>query len=193
MRQVNLENVQEAGDFERLAPGGYVCKITKVTDVPVNENTGKGDYLQIEYDIAEGPHKDYYKQMEENLKFWGGRYIRSYKEKALPMFKRMCSAVSKSNPGFVFDGGKQNSNEQTLVGKYIGLVLGEEEYIGNDGNKKTRLYVNSEKDIKDIRSGSFKVPEIKKLKNYGGTTQVKTDANGFINIPDGVDEEVPFN
>lgn len=193
MRQVNLENVQEAGEFERLGAGGYVCKITKVTDVPVNENTGKGDYLQIEYDITEGEHKDYYKHMQESLDFWGGRYIRSYKEKALPMFKRMCSAISKSNPGFVFDGGKQNSDEQTLVGKYVGLVLAEEEYIGNDGSKKTRLYVNSEKDIKDIRSGNFKVPEIKKLKNDGGTTQAKTDANGFINIPDGADEEVPFN
>lgn len=193
MRQVNLENVQEAGDFERLAPGGYVCKITKVTDVPVNENTGKGDYLQIEYDIAEGERKDYYKHMQESLDFWGGRYIRSYKEKALPMFKRMCSAISKSNPGFVFDGGKQNSNEQTLVGKYVGLVLAEEEYIGNDGSKKTRLYVNSEKDIKDIRSGNFKTPEIKKLKNNNGATQSKTDAYGFMNIPDGVDEEVPFN
>ena len=193
MRQVNLENVQEAGEFERLWAGGYVCKITKVTDVPVNENTGKGDYLQIEYDIAEGEHKDHYKHMQESLDFWGGRYIRSYKEKALPMFKRMCSAISKSNPGFVFDGGKQNSDEQTLVGKYIGLVLAEEEYIGNDGSKKTRLYVSSEKDIKDIRSGNFKVPEIKKLKNDSGTTQAKTDANGFMNIPDGADEEVPFN
>lgn len=191
MRQVNLENVQEAGEFERLRAGGYVCKITKVTDVPVNENTGKGDYLQIEYDISEGPHKDYYKQMEENLKFWGGRYIRSYKEKALPMFKRMCSAVSKSNPGFIFDGGKQNSDEQTLVGKYIGLVLGEEEYIGNDGSKKTRLYVNTEKDISDIRSGKFKVPELKKLTNEGdNNTQ---SSNDFINIPEGVQEEIPFN
>ena len=191
MRQVNLENVQEAGEFERLGAGGYVCKITKVTDVTVNENTGKGDYLQIEYDIAEGPHKDYYKQMEENLKFWGGRYIRSYKEKALPMFKRMCSAVSKSNPGFIFDGGKQNSNEQTLVGKYIGLVLGEEEYIGNDGSKKTRLYVNTEKDISDIRSGKFKVPELKKLANEDdNNTQ---SSNDFIDIPEGAQEEIPFN
>lgn len=191
MRQVNLENVQEAGEFERLGAGGYVCKITKVTDVPVNENTGKGDYLQIEYDIAEGPQKDYYKHMEQALDFWGGRYIRSYKEKALPMFKRMCSAVSKSNPGFVFDGGKQNSNEQTLAGKYIGLVLGEEEYIGNDGSKKTRLYVNTEKDISDIRSGKFKVPELKKLANKDNNNA--QSSNDFIDIPEGVQEEIPFN
>lgn len=187
MRKVNLENVQEAGEFSRIAAGGYVCKITKVTDVPVNSNTGKGDYLQIEYDIAEGDFKDYYKQMEENLKFWGGRYIRSYKEKALPMFKRMCSAISASNPGFVFDGGNQNSDEQTLVGKYVGIVLGEEEYIGNDGNKKTRVYVYSEKPVSDIRSGKFKVPELKKLQ------EEKERNSDFVNIPDALDEEIPFD
>lgn len=190
MRVVDLENVQEAGEFERLVPGGYVCKITKVTDIPLDPKNGKGDYLNIEYDIAEGKYKDYYKQMEENLHFWGGRYIRSYKEKALPMFKRMCSAIAKSNPGFVFDGGKQNANEQTLVGKMVGLVLGEEEYIGNNGEKKNRLYVKSEYDISSIRNGSFRVPEMKKLEN---TTSQTNTGNGFMNIPDGIDEEIPFN
>ena len=29
MRKVNLENVQEAGEYSRLTPGGYICRITK--------------------------------------------------------------------------------------------------------------------------------------------------------------------
>lgn len=188
MRQVNLENVKEAGDFERLGAGGYVCRIMKVTDVPVNPTTGKGDYLQIEYDIAEGDLKDYYKKMEANLKFWGGRFICSYKEKALPMFKRMCSAIAKSNPGFIFDGGRQNADEQTLVGKLIGLVLGEEEYIGNDGALKTRVYVYSQCDISDIRRGDFKIPKMKPLPGNNTNGNV---SDGFIY--QGTDEEVPFN
>ena len=193
MRKVNLENVQEAGEFQRMPSGGYVCKITNVEDIPIDPQTGKGDYLKIEYDICEGEYKGYYKQMEENLHFWGGRYIRSYKESALPMFKRMCSAIAKSNPGFVFDGGKQNSDEKTLIGKSVGLVLAEEEYIGNDGNKKTRLYVYTEKDVKDIRSGNFKIPAIKKLEGGNNATHPQSDTNGFMTIPDGDDEEVPFN
>ena len=108
MKQVNLENVQEAGSFEKLPVGGYICKYVNVEDIE------KKEYLYMEFDIAEGEFKDYYKKLQENLKFWGGRVHRSYKENALPMFKRMCSAVSKSNAGFVFDGGKQNSNEKTL-------------------------------------------------------------------------------
>ena len=59
MRQVNLENVQEAGEFQRMPSGGYVCKITNVEDVPIDPKTGKGDYLKIEYDICEGEFKDY--------------------------------------------------------------------------------------------------------------------------------------
>lgn len=29
--------------------------------------------------------------------------------------------------------------------------------------------------------------------NEAGTTQPQADANGFMNIPDGIDEELPFN
>lgn len=182
MRQVNLENVQEAGNFDRLPAGGYVCKYVNVEDISNKE------YLYMEYDIAYGDYKDYYKKLSETADFWGGRVYRSYKEAALPMFKRMCSAVSKSNPGFVFDGGKSNSNEKTLIGKYVGLVLGEEEYIGNDGNKKTRLYVYSECDINDIKAGKFKVPALKKLKEDNASS-----GTGFMDIPNNAAEEIPFN
>ena len=184
MRQVNLENVQEAGDYTRLLAGGYVCKYTKVEDVAEKE------YLYMEFDIADGEFKEYFKELEKSVGFWGGKVYRSYKESALPMFKRMCSSVAKSNPGFVFDGGKQNSNEKTLVGKFIGIVLGEEEYIGNDGSTKKRLYVYRECDINDIKKGNFKVPELKKLKEAGSPTPTNTE---FVNVQDGSEEEIPFN
>lgn len=188
MRKVNLENIQEAGEYSRLTPGGYICRITNVEDIPLNQNTGKGDYLKLEFDIAEGDFKDYYKNMEENLHFWGGSYIRSYKEKALPMFKRMCSCMAKSNPGFVFDGGQQNSDEKTLIGKLIGLVLKEEEYVGNDGSTKTRIVVHTEKSIQEIKEGKFKIPEIKKLDGTSGTHTTSTD---FMEVSDSM-ENIPF-
>lgn len=186
MRQVNLENVQEAGTYEKLPAGGYVCRYTKVEDVPNKE------YLYMEFDIVMGDFKGYYKKLSESMSFWGGRVYRSYKEAALPMFKRMCSAVAKSNPGFVFDGGKQNSDERTLVGKYVGLVFGEEEYIGNDGSLKTRLYVHYECDINDIKAGNFKIPELKKLKQEN-TAPTNMD-NGFVSAGiNSMDDDVPFN
>ena len=182
MRNLNLENVQEAGTGEAVKPGGYVCKFTQVTDVEDKE------YLLIEYDIAEGEQKDYYKKLEESRGFWGLKSYRSYKEKALPMFKRMCSAVTKSNPGFIFDGGKQNADEKTLVGKLIGLVLGQEEYEKNDGSVGKRLYIAYECEVDKIRKGDFKVPKLKTLENTSTTT---IDVNAGIQA--GEKEEIPFD
>lgn len=178
-RITNIEAVQEAGEGMRLLAGGYVCKYTKVTDVADKE------YLAMEYDVAEGQYKDYYKSLEERAGFWGGRCIRSYKEKALPMFKRMCTAVTKSNSGYIFDGNT-NADESTLVGKIVGLILGEEEYIGNDGSVKTRLYVVREVEADKIRAGKFTVPELKKLE----TAPQPSGSDSFMTVPD---EETPFN
>lgn len=180
----NIATVQEAGESVKLPAGGYVCKYTKVED-----NSDK-NYLYMEYDIVEGEFKEYYKKLQERLDFWGGRCYRSYTEKALPMFKRMCSAVTKSNKGFIFDGN-EHADETTLVGKYIGMILGEEEYIGNDGALKTRLYVAREMSVDDIRSNNFTVPELKKLPD-DNKPAASTDSS-FVNVPETTEEEVPFN
>ena len=52
----NYENVQaSSGEFARPTAGGYICKIMDVEDVPMDsKEKGKGDYLRIEYDIADG-------------------------------------------------------------------------------------------------------------------------------------------
>lgn len=157
MKTIDLTNVTEAGDFNRPAPGAYVCTITSAVDVPEKE------YLIIGYDIAEGDFKGYYTKMREDHPDWNnaGTYYKSYKPTALGMFKRMCSAVSKSNGSYVFDG-KTNADEKTLVGKKIGLVFQEEEYYGNDGAKRTRLIINKECAVEDVPTQ--KVPALKLVK-----------------------------
>lgn len=105
------------------------------------------------------------------------------------MFKRFCSAVTKSNPGYIFDAGAQNSDETTLKGKLIGLVFQEEEYIKNNGEIGRRLKVDYETDVEKIRKGDFKVKELKKLPE----DQRPKDATEFVNVPEGSDEEIPFN
>lgn len=158
MKKIDMTNVQEAGEFKRPGAGAYICGITKVEDVSDKE------YLKVTYDISEGEFKGYYKEMRENNPewAWAGAYVKSYKTAALPMFKRFCTAVSRSNGNFVFDGNTVNADEQTLVGKKIGLLFGEEEYYGNDGELKTRLYVVREFSIDKLNEQ--KVPELKKIK-----------------------------
>ena len=187
MKAINLNNVQEAGtESNRLPAGGYVAIIEKVEDFPEKE------YLRVTYDIAEGEYSGYYGQLRKdhpdwNTNGWLGAYVKSYKEAALPMLKRFCTAVSHSNGNYVFDL-KKNADEQTLVGKYIGLVFREEEYYGNDGSVKTRLNVSYECSADKIRNNDFKVPEKKRLTPESPAAM----SDGFQPIPESTAQELPF-
>ena len=150
----NWNEVKESGnsEFKRLPAGGYVCRITKVTDVPASE------YLKIEYDVVEGEFKNWWADTEERAGFWGGRFVRSYKDSAAGFFKGFISAVEKSNPGFEWAW-----DENSLCGKLVGLVLNEEEYRKDNGDVGTRLNVAKNLDVSAIRAGDFTVPEKKTL------------------------------
>ena len=178
MKKLDLTNVEEAKNGSNRHPAGpYICKITAVEDMEEKE------YLKVSYDIIEGEYKGYYsKGREEHPDWdWFGIYVKSYKTKALPMFKRFCSAVTKSNDGYTFDGGAANSDEKTLIGKKIGLTFREEEYYGNDGELKTRLIIYSEFPVSKI--GEQKTPSIKKLKEEVST--VSTNPADFMKMDDG--------
>jgi hypothetical protein len=180
----NYETVQaSSGEFARPTAGGYICKIMDVEDVPMNEQ-GKGDYLRIEYDIADGEFKGYYKEQFDK---WGGNwnasFIRSYKEKALGMFKHFTNCVEQNNTGYEWDW-----NEKGLIGKIVGLVLGEEEYENGKGEIKTKLVVSQIKTVEEIKSGDFKIPAPKKLAVKNSAENYGT----FTTAPDTSDDDLPF-
>lgn len=173
MRRINdWENIKESGTFERLAPGGYIVKILNVKDFPEKE------YLKISFDIAEGDKKGFFKKSFDNdtrdQKKWpnGGSFIRSYKQTAASMFKGFVSAVEASNKGYTFD-----FDEQTLVGKVVGLVLGDEEFLNQKGQVRTRTYVNAVRSVEAIKNGDYKVPELKKLDASKVTTAATTTSS----------------
>ena len=181
----NYESVQaSSGEFARPIAGGYICKIVNVIDVPIDEMTGKGDYLRIEYDIADGDLKGYYKEQFDK---WGGTwkasFVRSYKEKALGMFKHFTNCVESCNAGFEWDW-----NETALIGKVVGLVLGEEEYENSMGSVKTKLVVKEVKTIEEIKAGNFKIPDPKKLEKSSSASG--SDVVFIPLIED--DEDLPF-
>ena len=180
----NYENIQASnGEFARPGNGGYILEIVNVTDVPYNEQTGKGDYLRIDYDIAAGDFKGYY--TAQNERFGGGKWfanvIKSYKEKALGMFKHFTNCVEESNPGF-----KWNWQEDKLIGLRFGATLQEEEYEKNDGSIGTRLIVKDIKTVKQIMDGNFKVPTTKKLE------RTVAPKSGFSDLVDEDSNELPF-
>lgn len=171
------DKIQASGDFERLPAGGYVLMIQSATDDPAKE------YLRITYDIAEGPEAHrYLNETAEND--YRHQFIRSYKEKALGMFKAFTNALEASNPGYKWDW-----KEGALAGKLLGVVLGYEEYEANDGNVKERLRVVSCLEADRIRKGDFKVPELKKLKTAAGSATASPVPAGFTPM---TDEDLPF-
>lgn len=185
MKQIeNYETVQaSSGEFARPTAGGYICKIIDVEDVPMNEQ-GKGDYLRIEYDIADGEFKGYYKEQFDK---WGGNwnasFIRSYKEKALGMLKHFTNCIEASNTGYEWDW-----NEKGLIGKVVGLILGEEEYENSNHEIKTKLVVKNIATVEDIKNGNFKIPALKKL----AVENSNNDFANFVSFNDAIDD-LPFN
>lgn len=170
-------SAQASGDFERLPAGGYIIKITGVQDLDDKQ------YLKIVYDIAEGPEAGRFKDVDSDHDYRCS-FIRSYKEKALGMFKAFIRAVDGAN-GTDFDSRiEKGFPEQELVGKALGVLFGYEEYNANDGSVKERLYIVRYLNLEQVRAGDFKVPELKKL---------KADKNA---IPEGftalTDSELPF-
>lgn len=185
MKNVNWDTVQD--EIRRPVPGGYAAKIVRVED---NEQK---EYLKIEWDFAEGEFKGVNQETFDAFGFWPTLLIRSYKEKALRFFKGFKTAVEMSNRNYVF-----RNDPQSLVGKFMGVVLGEEEYLSKDGEVKTRLYVAEVRSGKSIRDGDYTVPELKKLSpassaatSYGGYSASAAPASDFALLEDD-DAQLPF-
>ena len=174
MKELDFSQVEEQKEYVKIVPGGYVCKVESVKDVPEKE------YLIIEWDFAEGQLKGHYADLFERKGFWAGKFFRSYKASALSFFKAWITAISNSNQGFAW-----TSNEQQLVGKKFGAVIAEEEYLKANGDVGTRFYVAETRSVDVIRKGDFKVPDKKLLKVNAKTPFAASDF--------GVDvENLPF-
>lgn len=184
MQPINgFSNVPEAGEFPRLTEGGYVVKITKITDKPEKQ------YLEIEYDIAVGEFKDYYKDLNERAGFWGGTMFRSYKDKALGMFKGFLAAIDKSNGTDFVKAAETGLAEQQLLGKRFGVVLGWELYDKNNGEEGKRLTARAIRPVQDIVDGNYKVPEILDRRGAKDTASAPSPVSGFKPVED---SELPF-
>lgn len=149
------------GDFQKLPPGGYVCRIVRVKDHGQEEKP----YLHIVYDIAEGEYARFYddewgKDPEHD---WAHDMRQYYTPAAFGIFKGFLKSVDISNNTHFEEEAANGIDENRLIGKFIGLIIGEEEYESNQGEVKTKLRVRGVRPIQTIRDGKFKVPELKKL------------------------------
>lgn len=175
MKNLNLGEVKEMELFSGVPAGGYVAEIKNVYD-----NTQKGQ-LELNLDIAEGEFANHFETLYNNKGFWALKGFRTYEnptdakkdEYCKRFFKGFITTIEKSNQGYDFIN--TNYDEKTLIGKKVGIVLGEKEYVGNDGRVKTKLYVSEFKTLDDLKKGDYKVPELIKLKQDEVSTTSTTD------------------
>lgn len=175
-----VQNYNE-GSFENLEPGVYHCQICQVKDEPERE------YLYVEYDIAEGPHKGYFERLSDRAGFWGGKIFLSYKDKAASIFKRALKAINVSNANFVFnpfDDGK-NADEKTLIGKTFWIVLHEEEYEKSDGSTGSRISASATAFLSETQAkeGKFNKRLLEKTTRRQ-TAAPSTDTPDFMDTVD---------
>ena len=189
MKPINgWENVEAInGEYKRLPAGGYVVRITNVSDTPEN------NFLAIDFDICEGEYTGYGANCLERNGFnpfktrvyydtntpkSDPNYEKRHKT-TLGIFKGFTDAVEQSNaPHYRWEW-----KEQTLVGRVVGAVLGEREYRKQNGDIGTAWDVRFRTSA-TIRDGKFKIPEKK-------TLPVEQPTTGFTPIDDS-DANLPF-
>lgn len=188
----NRNNVYR--ETEKLPAGGYIIKILNAKE----EVFSWGSRLAIAFDIAEGEYAGFYdrnfKEQTSEDKKWKGVY-RLYipkedgSEKDEWTQKRFNTAIvniEDSNDGFLWDW-----DETKLKGKIVGALFNNKEYEMN-GRKGFFTNCHSLVPVEAIRSGNFRIPDDTLLPNSNTTRAPQTDKDGFSNIPDGIDEEIPF-
>lgn len=192
----NWENVQAMTDRAKLPLGAYVCKVLKAT-VETNQY---GEQLLLGFDIVEGEHKDYFRQEfngNQNqdkkwkgiLRLWLPKNNGDEKDEITKrILKGMVTSFEKSNPGYTF-----NWDEQSLVGKTVGIMFRNEEW---DYQGKTGWVVRPFRAISadSVRSGDYTLPKDKPLANKpmgdANDTAFIDQQTGYMQV--NTDDELPF-
>lgn len=190
------KNARHTGSA-KLPKGPYVCKILGAKFE--EGKNGNSDMLKIQFDVAEGDltgffKKQYDENTDDNKKYKGQTTIYLPKDDGSEKdtwtknnFAKWTNALEDSNEGYKWDW-----DEKKWKNKLIGLVFGE---TGTVIEGKEVVYTECRFPVsaKTVRDG--KAPEAKfKAKNgYGGAANdANNGATDFMNVPDGIDEELPF-
>ena len=189
----DYEQTKSYGDYEKLPKGGYVLVI-KGAEALQNRI---GDYIKISADIYEGEFIQFftreYKNQQSEDKKWHCNYLLNIPKDdgseqdgwTKRKFKTFTEALEESNEGYHFDW-----DEQKFKGKLIGGLFNEREYEGRDGAVRRSTNWANVCTVDKIREGNFTIPEDKLLK---GSANPAPASAAFMDIPDGIDDELPFH
>ena len=197
-----FEDAQRNARFSgnaRLPKGGYVCKILGVKFEEGKD--GKSSLLRVQYDVTEGEFAGFFKKQydastDDNKKFKGQTVVYIPKDDGSEQdgwtknsFAKWTNALEDSNEGYKWDW-----DEKKWKNKAIGLVFGETGTV-IEGKEVVYTECRYPAAVSEIREGTFKEAKFKAKNGYGeaGTQAPANDGpTDFMNVPDGIDEELPF-
>ena len=194
-KPAGFDETQVLGEYTPIKLGGHKLVIMQVEEVTASNGN---QYLKVSFDTAKDDiqpnyYSNAYKNDTRGNKKWSGVttvFPTDKDGKTSRAFKTFCTAIEHSNAGFKMVWGEQFCN--ALKGKLVGGIFGEEEYLYN-GEKKTANKLFWFRGIDNILNAD--IPNKRELSDddYNRYADRKADADGFMNIPDGIDEELPFS
>lgn len=196
----NYKETQAAGEFTPIDLGGHYLVIKQVEEV---QSKGGKPMVKVSFDTTDNdkqPHyfADRFRNDIRPDKKWpanGVTYIMTEDNdgKCNRSFKGFTTSVEKSNPGFTIQWGDKfcSTLKNKLVGGIFNIELGV--YNGKETKQhKLRWFCANEKVDSAPVPEPTETKEYKSWKESGGLTTAPADDQGFMNIPEGVEDELPF-
>lgn len=193
------DEAREQGSFTPIELGGHYAVIKQVSET---QSKSGQNMVVVLFDFTAPDKQAGYHQMafngdDRDQKKWpfnGTKWIMTQDwndpSKTNRAFKTFCSCYEKSNNCSITWGGANWAAQ--FKGKRIGIVYGEEEqeYDGRISMRHVPKWFCSW----DAVEGAS-IPKPKYLNGNGPSVpaaQASKEIDGFLSIPDGTEEEIPF-
>lgn len=179
-------------DFDVLPAGGYIAKIIDVDDRKWDGHNEPAHLIMM--DIAEGEHMAIYQKnnmgsdKERWLTYWFAEPDKGSPEWLLSKVGGIQTSLAESNKNVDL------TDPHSWKGKFVGVVVGDEEVESQSGTVYTRPYVSYICSTDRIRKGEgqkdgYRIPKLKKL-----AAPVSMSAS-VSDLPDSfqqAEDEIPF-
>lgn len=192
-KPAGYEEAQVLGEFTPIQLGGHKLVIMGVEEATTS--TGN-QYIKVSFDTAKDDiqpnyYSNAYRQDSRDNKKWSGVttvFPTDREGKTSKAFKTFCTSVEKSNAGFKMVWGEKFC--ESLKGKKIGGVFGEEDYLNANNEVKTARKLFWFRSIDGVMDAD--IPNKRELSDDDKDRAVYPTQNndGFTPVDD--DGDLPF-
>ena len=174
--------------FDVLPAGGYIAKIVEVDDRAWSGHSEPAHMIHM--DIAEGEHMGINAASDKDrwLTYWFAEPMAGSPEWLLSKVGGIQTSLAESNDNVNL------SDPHSWKGKYVGVVVGDEEAESNSGTVYTRPYVSYICGVERIRKGEnqpggYRIPKLKKLKSITPKPLSSTEMPDSFSA---AEDDIPF-